>query len=414
MGLTIVSLLEKVIYIDLYYKEEYDILAGAFVCDEKNVINRIQCADEQYRGRVGNIVNITFDGRLLHKIKSELLEIPLDSIFIVLIGSFDEDFFLLSLKKEIHKLNNINTCVSQFAQNYDLSSMYDNFKFCGYGEKEFIGERKVEERICRFCGKMMPEVLFSGNRSHAISEFLGNKRFFCLEECKACNSRFGSTIEQEFSKMLSPALTLFLVKGKKGYRKTKGKNFVIEPRIPNNGDEFYLKFEARENHSISEIDGYIQFDATSIKYIPQDVYKCLCKYVISLIDSKYLLCFQDTIKWINSPTRYIKLPKVAISSANPNRFPYMTICMRSSNNYNIPYCIATLTICGVMYAFIVPFCVKNRYSFTTMKKFIKFKEIVRSEFYTQKWEFRDFSYSTKRPCPGSFELKFNEDYYKSS
>lgn len=96
MGLTIVSLLEKVIYIDLYYKEEYDILAEAFVCDEKNVINRIQCADEEYRGRVGNIVDITFDGRLLHKIKSELLEIPLDSIFIVLIGSFDEDFFLLS------------------------------------------------------------------------------------------------------------------------------------------------------------------------------------------------------------------------------------------------------------------------------------------------------------------------------
>ena len=144
------------------------------------------------------------------------------------------------------------------------------------------------------------------------------------------------------------------------------------------------------------------------------MYKCLCKYVISLIDSKYLLYFQDTIKWINSPTRYIKLPKVAISSADPIRFPYMTINMRSSNNCNIPYCIATLTVCGVIYAFIVPFCVKDRFSFTTMKRYMKFKEVIRSEFYTKKWEFRDFSYSTKRPSPSSFALKSFEDYYNHS
>ena len=414
MGLTIVSQLDKVIYIDLYYEDEYDIVAGAFVCDENNVINRIQCANEEYRVRVDNMVDITFDGRRLHKIKSKLIEIPINSKFIVLRGTFDEDFFLTELKKEICRLNDFKNYVSRFAQNNDLGSMYDNFTFAGYGEKEYIGERKVEERICRFCGKKVPEVSFISNRSHAISEFLGNKRIFCLEECKACNSRFGSTIEQEFSWMLSSALTLFLVKGKRGYRKTVGKNFVIEPFVINNGKEFYFKYEARENHSIPEIDGYKQFDATSIKYIPQDVYKCLCKYVISLIDSKYLLYFQDTIKWINSPTRYIKLPKVAISSADPIRFPYMTINMRSSNNCNIPYCIATLTVCGVIYAFIVPFCVKDRFSFTTMKRYMKFKEVIRSEFYTKKWEFRDFSYSTKRPSPSSFALKSFEDYYNHS
>ena len=45
MALTVVSQLDKVIYIDLYYFEEYEILAGVFACDVECLINRIQVAD---------------------------------------------------------------------------------------------------------------------------------------------------------------------------------------------------------------------------------------------------------------------------------------------------------------------------------------------------------------------------------
>ena len=51
MALTVVSQLDKVIYIDLYYFEEYKILAGIFAYDVDCLINRIQVADKGYKAR---------------------------------------------------------------------------------------------------------------------------------------------------------------------------------------------------------------------------------------------------------------------------------------------------------------------------------------------------------------------------
>lgn len=410
MALTIVSQLEKVIYIDLYYYKEYEILTDVFVCDVDGLINRIQVADDGYRRRIKKMVDTTYDGRNLNEIKSQLNKIPLDSKFVVLYGYFDEEFFLSSLKQEVYKLNNPKAYTSQFSQVYNLPSLYRTFTFDCSKEKRYIGERAVEERVCRFCGKKIPEISFSGSKSHAISEFLGNKNLICLEECNLCNSKFGKTIEPEFSKMLSPALSLFRVKGKKGYRKTRGKNFVIENRKPSDEKLFCLKF----NFQGPVIDGVRHFDATSIKYIPQDVYKCLCKYVISLIDSKYISYFKKTINWINSSTRYCQLPKIAIRGSEIRQAPDLIVCIRKDNNYNIPYCIAILSACHEEYAFILPFCSQNMYSFTTLKKYMKFKEIINSLFPIKKWEFKDFSYSTKRPCPNSIDFKIekgNEHYF---
>ena len=410
MALTVVSQLNKVIYIDLYYFEEYEILAGVFACDVDCLINRIQVADEEYKARLKQMVDITFDGRRLDKIKSQLNEIPFNSKFIVLHGYFDEECFLSALKREVYKLNNFKMYTSQLSQIYELFTQYRTFSFDGEGEKVYIGERDKEKRVCRFCGKKIPEVSFSGSKSHAISEFLGNKSLICLEECNTCNSEFGKTIEPEFSRMLSPMLSMFNIKGKKGYRKTRGKNFVIEHRKPSDEKLFCLKFE----YQGEVIDGVRYFDATSIKYVPQDVYKCLCKYVISLIDSKYLPYFQETINWIKSPTRYCKLPKIAISSYGIYPVPCMKVCIRMDNNYDVPYCIAVLSTCNEEYAFIVPFCNKDKYNFTTLKRCMKFKEIVRSSSPIKKWEFEDFSYSTKRPCPNSLSFKVeegNEHYF---
>ena len=296
-------------------------MAAVFACDVDCLINRIQVADEEYKARLKKMIEITFDGRRLNKIKSQLNEIPFNSKFLVLHGHFDEEYFLSELRREVYKLNNFKEYTSRLAQIYELFTQYRTFEFYGKGEKVYIGERDKEKRVCRFCGKRIPEVSFSGSKSHAISEFLGNKSLICLEECNTCNSKFGKTIEPAFSWMLSPMLSLLSIKGKNGYRKTRGKHFVIEHRKPSDVKLFYLKFESQG----TVIDGVRRFDASSIKYIPQDVYKCLCKYVISLIDSKFLPYFQETINWINSTTRYCKLPKIAIASSNICQTPYMIL-----------------------------------------------------------------------------------------
>lgn len=404
MALTVVSQLNKVIYIDLYYFEEYEILAGVFACDVDCLINRIQVADEEYKARLKKMIEITFDGRRLNNIKSQLNEIPFNSKFIVLHGYFDEEYFLSALKREVYKLNNFKAYTSRLSQIYELFTLYRTFAFNGEGEKTYIGERDKEKRVCRFCGKKIPEVSFSGSKSHAISEFLGNKTLICLEECNSCNSKFGRTIEPEFSRMISPTLSILNIKGKKGYRKTRGKNFVIEHRKPSDENLFCLKFEY---HGVV-IDGVRHFDASSIKYVPQDVYKCLCKYVISLIDSKYLPYFQETINRINSPTRYCKLPKIAISMSRIYQAPYMKVYIRMDSNDDVPYCIAALSACHEVYTFMVSFCNQDKFCFTTSKRYMKFKELVCSSSPIKKWKFEDFSYSTKRPCPNNFDFRVED------
>ena len=410
MSLTIISLLEDVIYVDLENFEDYKIFAGIFASDENNVINRIQIADTSFKSRIENSVDVTIEGLILSGTKSELREIPINSKFIVLRGYYDEDFFLSSLKCEVYKLNNLNSYISDLSQNKDIHSLYKTFMFYGGGDKEYIGNKNVNERVCRFCGGRVPDVSFTSKKAHALSEFLGNKSLVCLEECAKCNSYFGETIERELSKMLSPVLSLFMIKGKKGYRKVRGKNFVLTPRKREDGNGFYIRLESRENTPVTEVDGYKFFDASSIKYVPQDVYKCLCKYVISVIDCKYLPNFQKTIEWIKCPTKYRKLPLVAINKCNGIcMVPSMTINIRKDDNYNIPYCIATLNASDSAFVFILPFCTKDRFSFTSPLKYMNFKEIVRSEFSFKNWTFEDFSYSKRRSTPYNIYMKMFDD-----
>ena len=135
MALTVVSQLDKVIYIDLYYFEEYEILAGVFACDVDCLINRIQVADKGYKARLKQMVDITFDGRRLDRIKSQLYEIPFNSKFLVLHGYFDEEYFLSALKREVYKLNNFKAYISRLSQIYELFTLYRTFAFNGDGDK---------------------------------------------------------------------------------------------------------------------------------------------------------------------------------------------------------------------------------------------------------------------------------------
>lgn len=52
---------------------------------------------------------------------------------------------------------------------------------------------KLSNRVCRFCSRNIADGAEFGKNehSHAISESLGNKHLFCLEECKGCNQYLG-------------------------------------------------------------------------------------------------------------------------------------------------------------------------------------------------------------------------------
>ena len=93
-------------------------------------------------------------------------------------------------------------------------------------------------------------------------------------------------------------------------------------------------------------------------------YKCFCKYVLSLLDNKYLQYFKETINWINEPLSFHRLPPVwYYCVSRSHETPYMAIMLRKHNHKELPYCWAIINIAGYQFLFIIPFCTKDKYKF---------------------------------------------------
>ena len=144
--------------------------------------------------------------------------------------------------------------------------------------------------------------------------------------------------------MLSFLLTIHSIHGKNGVRTTVGENFKISLDESTKGDSSVGTINIQLNQDLpTDIEDFfkeqLQLNTSSLKYIPQNVYKCLCKYVVSVINKQYLPDFKGTIDWINSTTKYNKLPFVAIGNAQVKiNAPYLILSVRKTNNYRYPYC----------------------------------------------------------------------------
>jgi len=207
-----------------------------------------------------------------------------------------------------------------------------------------IGEPVKAKRTCRFCGEMMPKVKFK-KKAHTISESFGNKVIICNEECDTCNERFGNSIEEDFSKYFEVFRVMYKIEGKKGVPKIKGKNF--EFRLEN--DEYILDYQksGKDDEIILESYGTVCL---------QNVYKCLCKFFISIIDGQNIKHFKSTIQWINSKFFSTQIPKLVIGQ-NQNLFtshPKISYYLNRLNNSELPVATCELRTKDLVFLFIVP------------------------------------------------------------
>ena len=134
----------------------------------------------------------------------------------------------------------------------------------------------------------MPNATFK-QKAHAISESLGNKGLICREECDDCNQRFNQTIEQDVTRFFQFFLILNGVKGKNGSPTLQGNGISItnnpSSRSTLGRDTLVLKVKTMpDTRDIQEITKFVsdQFSFSNVKYVPQNIYKCFCKYVLSL------------------------------------------------------------------------------------------------------------------------------------
>lgn len=384
MDITIVSVSEDSICLSINNADDYKLLLKIFQVNDKQEIFYVQIADKDFKSRLDILDSLD---KRYRRLKANLNGIPNGTKYLVLPNYYEDSIELINLKNQVFKINNleIDSSIMLIPDKIrQFSSKYWVRVYEGDGKAQSFGVVDKFDRVCRFCNRSMPDVSFA-HKSHAITEALGNKSLICREECDECNERFSRTIEPHITNMHSFLLSFYCVKGKNGVKKVKGRNFKLSIDKSNETagdiDTICIQYDGLINDSddIKSIINNITLDTSSLTFIPQNVYKCFCKYVISVLDNKYLPNFQKTINWINEePTRPIKLPPI-YSYNNPDHLsgPTMLICIRKSDDYNSPYCIAVLTIVNKSYIYILPFSSQDKYRFVNPKKQDLFKRIVK-------------------------------------
>ena len=424
MTITIVSLLDQVLNINLPTYTDYKFFSNLFESNDKGEILTIQIANKEFKSRLSMFDELSKTNKECLTMKSVFDGIPEDSRFLVVPNKIDDTIVLYHLRQEVDKLNGITDIHSNLDKTkYEIASLYYTQNFSGKTKRRhYIGEPNKSNRVCRFCGKQIPIVSFK-NTSHAISESLGNKSLICREECDICNERFSRTIEPDIANMLSFLLTIHSIHGKNGVRTTVGENFKISLDESTKGDSSVGTIKIQLNQDLpTDIEDFfkeqLQLNISPLKYIPQNVYKCLCKYVVSVVNKQYLPDFKGTIDWINSTTKYSQLPFIAIGNAQVKiNTPHLIVSIRKTTNYRYPYCFALFAIANIAFAFIVPYTSKDKFRFTTSNKYATFQEMIQSWFKGLDWSFNKLSSSKKTYTPIDFtinipsECKLGRDYF---
>lgn len=284
-------------------------------------------------------------------------------------------------------------------QKFDyFADLLSNYEIFTYGKVRLnIGEQIKAKRVCRFCNQSIPTVSFS-KRAHAISEGLGNKKLILFNECDECNELF-SKIETDIIEYLALFRTFYTVPAKKGPKQLQGKNFKIDTKHEISifdsqiGEKITMPFTLR-------LEGNKQVSA-------QNIYKCLCKYFISLIPEDHLKYFEETIAWIVGDATKLKLPKIA-EKVSYERFslePQMHVYLRISENIQLPFAVGELYFTCYVFTFIVPMNSEDKIDFTDPVNYQYFWSNFKNKNQPEDWSYNDFSDSKGRLLNRNINLK---------
>lgn len=228
-----------------------------------------------------------------------------------------------------------------------LLDNYNMFSFSGESRTN-VGVSDRTKAICRFCRRGEPAVKFS-NKSHAISEALGNKGIVCNDECDSCNAKFGSGVETDLIAFLSLYRAFFGIKGKgSGTPKLKGKNFSVKKAA---SGEVAFSIIGEELDFPGRIEAH-----THEKVSSQNIYRALCKYVISVLPGEELKSMGACIDWINQTSHVESVPPIYLKIINElySEYPSLSVYIRKNDDKEIPHVAAEFRFASIVIVFVLP------------------------------------------------------------
>ena len=317
----------------------------------------------------------------------------------------DEFLFLPNISDDALnkcKLHLLKKNLADFEQNQKyieeyLKEIRSNYTIKVFDEKSgSIGESDKEKRICLFCGKHGKE--YFKQKAHAISESLGNKALVQNEECDECNHIFGTTFEEEAAKYFGLFRSMYLVKGKNG--------------APKNND-----ITSHENGAfcikgtvIDQLNDSISFKVdTNDNICPQNLYKALTLYAISLIGNDNKSSLKRTIEWLNGNVDTNFLPKVSCS-IQPGLWkehPWAICYVRTTDDKSLPKIVIEFHFLFFVYVAIVPFNSEDDRAFTNEADYNHFWNSFPHFRASQGWV--QYDWSSKDNQPLSYVLHFEKN-----
>lgn len=331
----------------------------------------------------------------------------------------DEWFFVLpavelntkakyELEKELNILNNYKSDVSEEKVLEIFGCIMNNYELITFNldkdRKIKIGEDNRDKRVCRFCNEKKPKVKFK-NEAHAISEALGNKKLILNEECDDCNEFFDKNIERDFINYHDLARTMFGIKNKdNNFPKMKGKNFEFFKDKNNNQLSIAIIKDSDKEITDKPPENIIFKTGNTIKI--QNIYKTLCKFALSVIDTKYIIHFEDTIKWLKNKKVIEKLPKIAVWHSYKffTKKPVITLYLRNNDNFDLPYLIGEFKFTYYMYIFIIPLSNQDKKDFLRDEEYQNYLKCFKQVTNIGEFNYVDFSQNIER------ELNFNINF----
>lgn len=209
-------------------------------------------------------------------------------------------------------------------------------------ERPRSGSYSKSERKCRFCNRTTTTGATFSNKSHAISEALGNKVYISNEECDQCNEKFSRTIEKDIIEMFNLDRIVYKIKGKKNNIPVINLNGITLESVDNNN--CLIKLSSRKQIDLRKPIQYGSF-------IPQNVYKALYKFAISVVNNQHLALLNKNIEWLMSDDYISVLPdiKVLITKNENTNVKLNLYKIKSKNIY-----IGHLMFCDFEIVYLIP------------------------------------------------------------
>ncbi len=346
----------------------------------------------------------------VYKIRDFLNKLNLGDFFFILPCHINDlsDYNKCLIDVEIEALNNqldIPEAISEFEkiskaflETYDIHGRSSKSKFT-------VGELDKSKRVCRFCKKDSKETSFK-KRAHAISEALGNKHLLLGEECDDCNQLFSRTLEKDFLLTVRLFNTFYGIKNKEGKIpeiNQKNRLQVLNSNKHLNFNNLHGLTAPSQNNLIiinSQNDSdfkntktiHLKSDET---YIPKNIYKCLVKFALSVIETDLIPKFDSTASWlINTGSFNPYLPKLCtlLTPFNIVRKPLMLVYIRKNNDLSLPYAVGEFHYACFKYVFIIPIDSKEELDYSQAENFEKFKSFFKHcKFEKRDWLFQDYN-----------------------